>query len=188
MAAVGLLLALFLGSGSSAEVILKEVRWQVTPNIRSRKPIWHDAAVWLQPPGAKLERQPRILVTLLNKSPGPDEALLLRYALSARLARAQESGTAAAEGNWTIPFILEERRVPKIRGNDALQVAIQFNRAVFSAYLLRMRRAGFWPDTLRMQVMVEPRPGENSLQGRMMEAALPVLWKRQAAAQPGGTP
>jgi len=186
IAAAVLLCAPCLSPASSAEVILKEIRWQVTPSTLSRKPTWHDAAGWLQPPGSRLERQPRILVALLNRSAGPDEAVLLRYAVSARLVRIQDDGAAAAEGTWVIPFILEERRVPKIRGNDVLLVPIYFNRAVFSAYILRMRRAGFWPDTLRLQVMVEPRPGENSFRDRTMEAVLPVLWKQPSAAPPGG--
>jgi len=184
--AAALLITLSSAWAPSAEVVLQEMRWQVTPNVQSRKAVWHDAAGWLQPPGSKLERQPRVLVTLRNRSAGSEEALLLRYAVSARLAHVREDGAASAEGTWAIPFILEERRVPKVRGNDVLRVPISLNRAMFGAYLMRMRRAGFWPDMLKLQVMVEPRPGENSLDDRMIEAVLPVQWKQPQAAAPGG--
>ncbi|MBI5242862.1 MAG: hypothetical protein HY922_04150 [Elusimicrobia bacterium] len=182
LAAAAVLALCLCGSPpASAGVILKEMRWQVAPNLRSPKPTWHDAAAWLQPPGSKIERAPRVLAVLLNESAKPEEAILLRYAFSARLAQVQGGG--ASEGTWTIPFLLDERRVPKIRGNDSIQVTICLNRAVFRDYLLRMRRAGFWPDSLRLQVMVEPRPGESSFDNRVIEATLPVLWK-QPAAQP----
>jgi hypothetical protein len=163
-------------SAAHAALTIKELHWQVATSAPARKDLWHDTANWLYPPGSKPGRAPRVLVTLLNGTGKPDEAILLRYSLSARLAPSQ----GGAEGVWTLPFVLQERRVPKVQGNE-LQVPITLNRALFDAYFKRMLRAGFWPDSLRMQVMVEPRPGESSFEGRLAEVVLPVLWKQPAS-------
>lgn len=172
---------LVLSVDAGAAVTLQELRWQLPTGAATAKPVWHDAAGgWLQPPAAKLLRPPRLLVTLLNGGGKAEEAVLLRYTVSARLASAQ-GGT---QGVWTLPFVLEERRVPKVKASAALQVPITLNRALFDAYLKRMLRSGFWPDALRMQVMVEPRPGDSSFEGRVAEAEMSVLWKQPGS---GGT-
>lgn len=172
---------LLFSTGAQAAVTLQELRWQVATGAAGRKPVWHEAAGgWLQPPGAKLQRPPRLVATLLNSDVKADEAVLLRYAVSARLAPAM----GGSQGVWTLPFVLEERRVPKVPAKGSLQVPIALNRALFDAYLKRMNRSGFWPDALRMQVMVEPRPGSVSFEGRVAEAEMTVLWKQPA---PGGT-
>ena len=106
-----------------------------------------------------------------------EEAVLLRYAVSARLAPT----AGDSEGVWTVPFLLEEKHIPKVKAGRSREVPIPLNRTVFGAYLRRKGRTGLWPDALRIQVMVEPRSGETSLDGRVAESILKVLWKQPAA-------
>jgi hypothetical protein len=43
------------------------------------------------------------------------------------------------------------------------------------AYLAGLRNSGVWPVALRLQVMVEPKPGQG-LEGILAEAELPIDW------------
>jgi hypothetical protein len=159
-----------------AEVSIESSRWQL-PVGRPTKPVWHDVSAWLLPPNGSVAAAPRLELRLRNAAGKADEAMLLRYIVTARLVPIVGGG----EGVWAIPFILEDRRVPTIRAGETRPVPAGLNRAVLGAYLKRMARAGYWPDALRLQVMLEPRPGESTLQGRIHESVLPVLWKQQAA-------
>lgn len=170
------LLLLSCAASAPAEVSIESSHWQL-PVGRATKPVWHDVGAWLLPPNGSVAAAPRLELRLRNAASKADEAMLLRYTVSARLVPIAGGG----EGVWAIPFILEDRRVPTIRAGETRPVPAGLNRAVLGAYLKRMARAGYWPDALRLQVMVEPRPGENTLQGRMHESVLPVLWKQQAA-------
>jgi hypothetical protein len=70
---------------------------------------------------------------------------------------------------------VEERHIPRVRAGASQSVAVNVNRVNLIPYLQRMYRAGYWPDSFRATVMVEPRPGE-SLEGHIFEAPLPVQW------------
>lgn len=153
-----------------AQVAVRGVRWQV--GLKSGKPggVFHDAKTWLLPPGSAGGRV-RAMVSLSNRGARSQDAVLVRFSVSARLAK--EPG---GESLWAVPFILEDRRVPKIRAGAGLEVAVPVNRAALAAYLQRLHGAGFWPDALRIEVMVEPRRGEE-LSERLASETLTVLWK-----------
>ena len=87
-----------------------------------------------------------------------------------------------AEGTWTVPFIVEEKRIPKVRADALLKTPLNLNRVALGSYLRRMYHAGYWPDAFRVQVMVEPRPGE-SLEDRISDKTLPVAWKAASARE-----
>ena len=57
-----------------------------------------------------------------------------------------------------LPFMLEEKRVPKAGPNQLLQVSLE-TAPLFELYLKRIAREGFFPEELKLQVMVEPRRG-----------------------------
>lgn len=157
---------------AAAQVTIRDVRWQLAQG-RAQLRVHTDMDRWLLPPGPAERARPLARVTLANAARRPETAVLLRYAFSARLRRIGVQGA----GTWTVPFLVEERRIPNVPGRTDHPVRLYVNRVAFNAYLKRMYRAGFWPDALKVEVMVEPRPGEN-LDGRIAERVLPVGWRR----------
>lgn len=162
----------FCASPALAEVVLVDLGWQFAIQIKKQRRKYHDIEAWIFPPSSKRKVRVRAMATLHNKSGSDERAVLLRYAFSARLKRVGKRG----EGIWTIPFVVEERRIPRIRGGAKLPVELYLNRVAFDAYIKRMNRAGFWPDAFRVKVMIEPRGGE-TLENRILETTLPVIWK-----------
>lgn len=166
-------------AAARAQVVLGDPHWQVSAKAPrpGGKPLFHDAQQWLRPPDTKPGGEVRAVVTLINRSTRPEEAVLLRYALSARLApKAGEAG-----GVWAVPFLLEEKHIPLVKAGESREVPIPINRTVFGAYLKRKGRTELWPDALRIQVMIETRPGESSMEGRVAESVLQVLWKQPSS-------
>ncbi|MBI4050883.1 MAG: hypothetical protein HY400_00085 [Elusimicrobia bacterium] len=83
-------------------------------------------------------------------------------------------GGVRGSGIWTVPFWLEERRVPKLPGVQQKQIPLA--HLDFKDYFKRMKRLGYWPEAIKAQVMVEPKEGE-SLEGHILESEIPVEWK-----------
>ena len=144
---------------ASAELVLESVRWQVGRVVRGRVATWADVKV-LEDGPPKLDSRLRAKLVLKNRGPQTSEGILLRYSLISRLT---QTGGAAAEGAWAIPFLVEERRVPKVGPNKLLEVPLETSPGL-ELYLRRLSRAGWWPDRLRLQVMLEPHPGEQTIQ------------------------
>ena len=119
---------------------------------------WQNASVLRDGP-PKLDN--RLRARLVLKNAGPlEEGLLLRYSMTARVAPVQG---APADGTWTVPFHVEERHVPKIGADKTLEVPLEASPAL-NDYLNRIGRAGWWPDRIKIQVMLEPREGTKALQ------------------------
>lgn len=179
-----LLRGIFLGLicfpvSAHADVVLSRLTWEISLQAKKQKGVYHHVQSWLLPPRFPLESRSRILVTLVNKGPREEEAVLLRYVLSARLVPI--SSTDPGTGTWTIPFLLEDRHVPRALGVHSVQnIPIYFNRKV-SAYLKKAYQAGFWPDALKIQVLVEPRRGD-TLKGHLLDAILPIIWRPAPAS------
>ncbi len=172
-----LLFSVLLGAApASAEVTIERLNWQLALQMRKQKRIYHDISQWLFPPSPKVKLRPRALVKIANKSGKAETAVLLRYSITPRLRRIGES----EEGLWMVPFVVEERRIPNLKGGQAKEIPLYLNRVAFSAYLKRMYRAGYWPDAFRVEVMIEPKPGETFTK-RLERSVLPILWKVSAA-------
>lgn len=95
-------------------------------------------------------------LSLLNRGPAV-EGILLRYTLASKIApigQPQESVLAP-------PFLLESKRVPKVRANSLYDVVLDPSPGL-KLYLKKSHRAGYWPEELRLQVMLEPRRGDKS--------------------------
>jgi len=144
--------------------------------MRKQRRNYHDIREWLLPPSERLKLRPRVVVTLDNHGDAPENAVLLHYSFSARLRPIGKEGP----GRWTVPFLLEERRVPRLLPGSGTEVPLYLNRVALRAYLSRMYRAGFWPDAFKVKVLLEPRPGE-SLKDRFLERTLKVIWKASSA-------
>ena len=169
------LAALALGVASpvtvSAELLLRSVAWQLPSPPGARPRGFRAIERWIQPSSAKLRSTPRVVVTVVNRGPSAAEGTVLRYAIAARMARAGDTGV---EGVWAVPFYLNERRVARVGANQVKEIPL--NDLVLDVFLKKSFRAGYWPDALKIQVMVEPRAGE-SLEQRILEATLPVVAK-----------
>lgn len=145
-------------SAASAELVLEGLRWQVGRVERGRVAFWQDLRVFRDGP-PRLGSRLRARVTLKNRGPRAAEGVLLRFSLSARLRPAG----GGAEGAWAIPFHVDEKRIPSIGPNRILEVPLGAG-APLDAYLRRLTRSGWRPDRVRLQAMLDPRAGAQSLQ------------------------
>lgn len=177
MRTAALLLICVLGGTARAQIRVGEPGWQLSLEGKKQRGVYHDIAQWLFPPDPRSKQRPRAVIRLVNEGGGAQTALLLRYVFAARLRKIGRE----EEGIWAIPFIVEERRIPRLPARAEQAVPLYMNRVALKTYLDRMYRTGFWPDAVMVRVMLEPRPGE-TLAGRIVEKTLPVLWKPPSGA------
>ncbi|MBI5241991.1 MAG: hypothetical protein HY926_16075 [Elusimicrobia bacterium] len=140
-----------------AEVMIARLDWQLAQPVRGRKPVFATITTLPTVP-PRISGLLRLRVVLKSRGPHKTEGLLLRYSLSARLAPAG----SGAEGVWAVPFLISEKRIPKVGPNQYLDVHLDPSLSVdmpLSHYLRRTLAAGFWPDQLKAQVMLSPRTG-----------------------------
>lgn len=170
-AAVAMFFALVFPTSASAELVLRSVTWQL-PSAPGASPRgFRPIERWVQPASTKLSGKPRAVITVMNRGPKPAEGAVLRYAITARMGPVGQTGR---EGVWTVPFYLNERRVPRVGANQVRDIPL--NDLVLEVFLKKSFRAGHWPDALKIQVMVEPRRGEG-LEQRILEQILPIVPK-----------
>lgn len=143
---------------SSAEVALEGVHWQVGHVEGGRVAYWQD--VKSLPAAPKPADRMRARLVLKNAGPQAEEGLLLRYSLTARVVSGDGPAAGAA---WAVPFVIDERRVPKVAADKVIDVPIDAGAPV-DLYLRRVARAGWRPDRLKIQVMLEPHRGCKTLQ------------------------
>jgi len=161
-------LALLAPARASAEVILRDIRWHLSPRVKGESRKYLPIDRWEQAPAKKLAGKPRAVLTVVNRGPKPADGVLLRYAVSARLVRV---GEADKPGVWTVPFWVEDRRIMRLKPNEAKDVPI--DNLTLDIFLRKMLLAGYWPDMLRIQAIVEPKAGE-TLDQRLLDKELPV--------------
>ena len=110
----------------------------------------------------------RAVFTVRNSSQAAVEGLVLRYALRLRLVK---DGDAPENGVWGVPFRVEELRLAKAPAGESRQVrAIRFE---LGEQIKKLSGTGFWFDALKLEVMVEPRQGDE-LPGITQESILAV--------------
>ncbi len=160
-----LLLAAAEFSPATAEVVLKRVEWQ----LRQAPPgkAYHATERWGQAPALPIRSRPRVLVSLVNRGPKPADGIVLRYAVSARLVQLG----AGRAGIWTVPFWTEERRIPRVKANSVRNIPL--DTPALGVFLKRALHSGHWPDALKVEVMVEPRAGED-LSERILDRTLQI--------------
>lgn len=146
-------LALAAGASASAEVVLEGVHWQIGRVEGGRVVSWQDSKVLKDAP-PKLDNRVRARLVIRNQGDKPEETLLIRYSMTARVS----PDGAPADGSWSIPFIVDERRVAKIAPNQTIELPLNTGAAL-DLYVRRLARAGWWLDRLKLQVMMEPHPG-----------------------------
>ena len=134
---------LFIPALAAAQLELAGVSWQIASGAKRAR--FENAE---KIPLRKQAVKTRISVSLANKGKAAVEGAVLRCAFSMRLA-----------GQWTVPFWLEERRVAKVKPFATAKASIP--HLELQNYLKRLAGTGFWPDALRVQVMLEPRAGDD---------------------------
>jgi hypothetical protein len=156
-AALGVLLGVVLCQPLRAELTIESASWQLAQPRPGGADVFQDVASWPTAP-PKIDGKLRLRVVLKNRGPQEAEGILLRYCLAARLAPRGR----AEEGIWAVPFLIGEKRVPKVGPNQHLEVTFDPSGSVdppLAHYLQRAFDSGFWPDQLRLQVMLSPHRG-----------------------------
>lgn len=150
---------MLVGAPAEAGIVLEGVHWQAGPAETVRAGAWRDVKVLRNNP-PRLESGLRARLVLSNDGPTPEEGLLIRYSMTARVS---PIAGAPAAGAWAIPFVVDEKRVPVVAPDSMIDVVLETGTAL-RLYVRRLARAGWWPDQVKLQVMLEPRPGEDGLQ------------------------
>ncbi|MBI5622499.1 MAG: hypothetical protein HY924_01835 [Elusimicrobia bacterium] len=154
--AVLLACAALWGAPARAEIKLDGAQWQASQGLPPARRFADVAGLSL--PGGSLKARVRARVKVRNAAPAPAEGVLLRYALSARLAAVGADAEAVARAPWVVPFVVEEKRVPRIGPHQTIEASLD-PTTLLRLYAARMRKAGYRILELRLQVMVEPHRG-----------------------------
>ena len=155
------LVAAFAAAGAvsaSAELALESVHWQQGRVEGGRVAFWKDVKTNTSVPTSADRMRARLIMK--NDGPQNEEGLLLRYSLTARVL--PEYG-GSPDGAWAVPFSIDEKRVPKVGAEKTIEVTLDASAAI-DLYLKRVARAGWRPDRLKIQVMLEPHRGSKALQ------------------------
>lgn len=156
------------GAGSAAaELVLESAGWQSGRVERPPRPIKFEDATAVSLPRKGAPRL-RAKAVLKNRGPKSVEGILVRYAVSARLAPLRD---AAAEAVWAVPCLIDERRVPKIGPNQVLEVPLTLTPSLEN-YLKRVARQGFRANALKASAMIETH-ADGAV--RVQEAVLEIL-------------
>lgn len=155
------LVAALLGTAvpARAQLVLESVAWQAARVERGRVVSWQDVKRLDDGP-PKLDARVRARVVLRNDGARKAEGVLLRYSMTTKLLSA--AGQPGA-GVWGIPFNVDARRVPAVAPNRTVEVPLEINPAL-PDHLRRLARAGWWPEELKIQAMLEPRSGDAAIQ------------------------
>ncbi len=154
---IAILIAIFTGfeSPAFASISFGEWSWQILNKRENSAPAPIDEI--LLPPNGYLKGRLKAVLNLNNQG-ASREGILLRYTLSAKV---YSSSNPKREEGWTIPFAVDERRVPILKSGQNLPVVFDVTDPV-KDYFKRLSLEGWKPEKIKMEVMIEPRQGENS--------------------------
>lgn len=164
------LTALAVGS-AAAEVRLSSVKWHLLPAQKSALRKAEPVERLVRAPAQLVGEPLGAVVTITNSGARPAVGVLLRYTIAARLS---PIGQGDQGGIWEVPFWLEDVRIPQVGAGK--EVSFTIRNLHLEAHLKKLRSEGFWPTALRVQVMAEPKTGED-LSQKILEAELPVVWE-----------
>lgn len=155
----------------SAEVVLRGVRWYVVDSTERGRGQRTEVSSWKEPPGLEVRAKPQAVLVVANRGPKAEEGVLLRYAVSGRVVRIADAGS---EGVWTVPFWVEEKRIPVLKSNQTKEIWIEELSLRMRRHLRRLYRAGFWLKAIKIQIVAEPRQKQSFDAQRILEQELPV--------------
>ena len=149
--------ALLLASRSVllAQVQISTISWQISRTEgKVSRPFETITELKLEPYRKYLNKF-RAVVTAQNPSLKPAEGLVIRCALSLHLVKI---ASADDPGFWAVPFRTEELRISRIKPGASYEAKlIHFT---LNEQLNKLKNTGFWVDALKLQVMLDPRPGD----------------------------
>ena len=149
-------LSLPLCSPLRAQVQINKVDWQTSrAEGKITRPFETITELKLAPYQKYLNKF-RAVVTAQNASAKPAGGLVLRCALSLHLIKISD---ASDGGFWAVPFRVEELRISRIKPGgvyDAKLIHFELNEQ-----LSKLKNTGFWVDALKLQVMLDPKPGDD---------------------------
>jgi len=155
-----LICALFLCAASAApafsQVEINKVGWEISKLTGKVRSPYAPVTELRAAPELKFSDRLRAIVTLKNPTAKPVEGLVLRYALSLRLLK---KGDAPEKAFWAVPFYVEEVRVSKVNPSSERQAKVI--RFELQTQLNKLKSSGFAPLSLRMDVMLSPRQGDD---------------------------
>jgi hypothetical protein len=154
---------------AAAQVEVTRITWEVSKVQGKNRAPFAPVTELRAAPEAKFTDHLRAAVTLRNPAPRAAEGLVLRYVLSLRLLK---NGEPADKAFWAIPFHTEEIRVSKI--NTSSEKVARVLRFELPAQLNKLRSSGFSPSALKLEVMLNPRQGDEPA-SIMRESVLEIL-------------
>lgn len=151
-----------------AEIELQSVQWQQVAREKGQGAKPADITALPIKEGGPLGGRLLAKVKLLNRGAAV-EGILLRYAVTAKIARVAEPKRPA---EWAVPYTIDQTRVPKVGANQYLEARLD-PTALTELYLRKIYSQGYWPVELKLQVMLEPRK-DNAGALQVLESSLPV--------------
>ncbi|HOW90244.1 MAG TPA: hypothetical protein PL037_08165 [Elusimicrobiales bacterium] len=145
----------FLISGAEAQLRLDGINWEVSAVEGKRSMPYKPIQELRLEPYRKYTDKLRAIVSVKNEYSRPAEGLVLRYALSLHVVR---TTVPADAGFWAVPFRTEELRISQIKAGGAY--GARLIHFVLNEQLRKLNNTGFWVDALKLQVMLDPRSGE----------------------------
>ena len=154
---IAILIAIFTGfeSPAFASISFGEWSWQILNKRENSAPAPIDEI--LLPPNGYLKGRLKAVLNINNQGKSR-EGILLRYTLSAKV---YSISNPEKDKGWTIPFAVDERRVPILKSGQTLPVVFDVTEPV-KDYFKRLALEGWKPAKIKIEVMIEPRQGENS--------------------------
>ncbi|MCK4935770.1 MAG: hypothetical protein KAR84_02860 [Elusimicrobiales bacterium] len=152
----GSLLVFMCSAAAFAQITIEDVNWQVSKIVGAKRlPFVKVKEVLIKPEG-KINEKIRILVSVRNEGNKVVEGLVLRYALKFKIVKLNSADDTAI---WSVPFRIEELRISKIKSSREQTVKI-LNTGI-NTELKKLRSNGFWIDAIGMEIMIEPRKGDD---------------------------
>ncbi len=143
-------------AGLSAQITIGDINWEISKAAGTKRLPFENVKEVLIKPESKINEKFRILVAVRNEGDKVVEGLVLRYALNFRIVKLNSPDDTAI---WSVPFHVEELRISKIKPSGLQTVKI-INTSI-NKELKKLRNNGFWIDAIGMEIMIEPRKGDD---------------------------
>lgn len=136
-----------------SQVVISDVRWQVKSRGTRVYTGINELKINLK---TFRHEDARVLVFLENVSDERQHGIVLKYVLKFRIKRCNSvSGKAV----WSLPFHMEEIRISGMESRSFHTVKIP--KVNFTAELKRLKSNGYIAEAVGIDVMIEPRPGDD---------------------------
>jgi hypothetical protein len=138
-----------------AQSQLDGINWQVSRVAGKTKLPFETIRELNLAPYGKYPYKLRAVVAARNLSARPSDGLVLRCALSLHIVKLSDPADA---GFWAVPFRVEELRISQI--NPGAVYEARLIHFALNEQLKKFNNTGFWVDALRLNVMLDPRQGD----------------------------